>query len=54
MWIEEYILTNLDSEILLGNAEAGWLNDKHVDAVNKLVSRYIGWDDDLQTMGART
>lgn len=49
MWIEKYKLTNLDVEILLGNAEAGWLNDKHVDAINKLVSRHIGWDDDLQT-----
>ena len=45
-WVKDYQLRDADRDIIL-NGE--WLNDKHIDAAQKLVCQYLG-DKEMQTV----
>lgn len=44
MWLPHKHLTVADQETLEGRRDNGWLNDRHVDAINNLVSTHLGSD----------
>lgn len=44
-WLPNRNLSDDDKQVLAGQSGGGWLNDRHVDAINNMVSVYIRGED---------
>jgi len=49
MWIADSNLNVEDKLIMAGEAENGWLNDRHIDAINYLIDRHMGGENAVET-----